>query len=57
MENQLRKEHLKVFAKLSPAERLQWSLSTAWSTFYALPVEKQKIYLQMKAREKSHRNT
>ncbi|MCH2208760.1 MAG: hypothetical protein MK132_23250 [Lentisphaerales bacterium] len=57
MENQLREQHLRAFAKLSPAERLQWSLSTAWSTFNALPPEKQEIYLKMKAREKRQRNS
>lgn len=57
MENQLREQHLKAFAKLSPAERLQWSLSTAWATFKALPPEKQEIYLKMKAREKRQRNS
>ena len=57
MENQLREEHLKAFAKLSPTERLRWSLTTAWATFKALPPEKQAIYLKMKAREKKQRNS
>ncbi|MCM8531599.1 MAG: hypothetical protein NE330_10600 [Lentisphaeraceae bacterium] len=57
MENQLRKQHMLTFAKLSPAERLQWSLSTAWSTFNSLPPEKQEIYLQMRSREKQQRKS
>ncbi len=57
MENQLREQHMRVFAELSPAERIQWALSSAWSTFHALPPEKQKIYLQMKKHEKQQRNS
>ena len=56
MENKLRAQHLKTFAKLSAAERIQWSCTSAWSTFNALPLDKQQIYLKMKRREMQQRN-
>ena len=48
MDKNLRENHMRAFIKLSPEERLQWSLSTAWATFQALPADKQKIYLKMR---------
>ena len=55
MNNNLRESHIRAFMKLSPAERLQWSLSSAWSTFKALPADKQKIYLKMRNNERRRR--
>ena len=52
MQNSFREEHMLQFAKLSPMERLQWSLTTAWSTFNALPKDKQEIYLKMRSHGK-----
>lgn len=57
MQNDLREQHMIAFAQLSPAERLQWSLSTAWKTFNALPEKKQQIYLKMRNNGKQNRQT
>jgi len=56
MGNNLREQHMIAFAKLSPMERLQWSLSSAWSTFNALPEKKQAIYLKMRSHAKQSRS-
>ena len=47
-----REQHMIKFSKLSPSERLNWSLNTAWATFNALPKDKQVKYLKMKAHGK-----
>jgi len=57
MTDQLREEHIRAFRALSPEERLKWAQSLAWSTFNSLPIEKQQIYLKMKAREKRQRTS
>ena len=46
----LRREHILNFMKLSPAERLQWALSTGRSNFAMLSPEKQEKYLKMRSR-------
>lgn len=48
-----REEHIIKFSKLSPAERLNWSLNNARTSFNSLSKDKQERFLKMKAHAKS----